>query len=110
MLFNNLIFIWVFSIKESGFFERGSERQISLLRQAIFSLHWKTLFSWSLLRHHYIESPFLVDHYYDTFDVLILPMASKKITTSKIKNIFLSNYLWHITYGYQGLLGPGGLG
>jgi hypothetical protein len=35
--------------------------------------------------HHYIESPFLVDHYYDTFDVLILPMASKKITTSKIK-------------------------
>ncbi len=35
--------------------------------------------------HHYIESPFLVDHYYDTFDVLILPMASKEITTSKIK-------------------------
>jgi len=35
--------------------------------------------------HHYIESPFLVDHYYHTFDVLILPMASKKITTSKIK-------------------------
>ena len=50
--------------------------------------------------HHYIESPFLVDHYYynqnieslflvdhyyNTFNVLILPMASKKITTSKIK-------------------------
>jgi hypothetical protein len=71
--------------------------------------------------HHYIESGFLVDHYYynqnikknikiKTFDVLILPMGSKKITTSKIKNIFLSNYLWHITYGYQGLWGPGGLG
>jgi len=67
---------------------------------------------------HYIESGFLVDHYYDnqnveknikikTFDVLILPMASKKITTTKIKNI---NYLWHITFGYQGLWGPGGLG
>jgi hypothetical protein len=55
----------------------------------------------------------LVDHYYDkkkTFDVVILPMASKKITASKIKNIFLSNYLWHITYGYQGLWGPGGFG
>jgi hypothetical protein len=35
--------------------------------------------------HHYIKSPFLVDHYYDTSDVLISPMASKKITTSKIK-------------------------
>ena len=32
-----------------------------------------------------IECPFLVDHYYDTFDVLILSMASKKITTLKIK-------------------------
>ena len=65
------------------------------------------------LVHHYyynqnIKSVFLVHHYYDknqTFDVLILPMASKKITTLKIKNIFLSNYLWHITYGYQGLWG-----
>jgi hypothetical protein len=45
------------------------------------------------LVHHYyynqnIKSVFLVHHYYDknqTFDVLILPMASKKITMSKIK-------------------------
>jgi hypothetical protein len=53
-----------------------------------FSLHWKWLFSWSLLQHHYIKNGFLVHHYYDknqTFDVLILPMASKKITTLKIK-------------------------
>ncbi len=65
-----------------------------------FSEHKNCLFSSSLLRHqniksvflvhHYyynqnIKSLFLVDHYYDTFDVLILPMASKKITTSKIK-------------------------
>jgi hypothetical protein len=43
--------------------------------------------------HHYyynqnIKSVFLVHHYYDknqTFNVLILPMASKKITMSKIK-------------------------
>ena len=68
--------------------------------------------------NHYIKNCPLVDHYYDitnttkkkTFDVVILPMASKKITRSKIKNIFLSNYLWHITYGYQGLWGPGGFG
>jgi hypothetical protein len=59
-------------------------------------------------KDHNVKSVFLVHHYYDknqTFDVLILPMASKKITTSKIKNIFLSNYLWHIAYGYQGLWG-----
>ncbi len=30
-----------------------------------FSLHRKWLFSWSLLRHHYIENGFLVDHYYN---------------------------------------------
>jgi hypothetical protein len=36
----------------------------------------------------------------NTFDVLILPMASEKIRTSKIKKI---NYLWRITYVYQGL-------
>jgi hypothetical protein len=38
----------------------------------------------------------------NTFDVLILPMASEKIRTSKIKNI---NYEWRITYVYQGLWG-----
>jgi len=27
------------------------------------SLHQKSLFSWSLLRHHYIKNGFLVDHY-----------------------------------------------
>jgi hypothetical protein len=45
------------------------------------------------LAHHFynnqnIESVFLVHHHYNknqTFDVLILPMASKKITKSKIK-------------------------
>ena len=45
------------------------------------------------LVHHYyynqnIESVFLLHHYYDknqTFNVLILPMASKKITMLKIK-------------------------
>jgi hypothetical protein len=59
----------------------------------------------------------LVDHYYNittttkkTFDVLILPMALKKITMLKIKNTFLSNCLWHIIYGYQGLWGPMGFG
>ncbi len=52
------------------------------------------------VNNHYIESVFLVHHYYDknqTFDVLILLMASKKIRT--LKN------LWRITYGYQGLWG-----
>ncbi len=59
---------------------------------------------------HNIKNGFLVDHYYGTFNVLILPMASKKVTMSKIKNILISNYLWHVIYGYQGLWGPGGLG
>ncbi len=65
-----------------------------------WSLHWNVSFSWSLLRHQYYDKK-------KTFDVVILPMASKKITTSIS---FLSNYLWHITYGYQGLWGPGGFG
>ncbi len=38
----------------------------------------------------------------NTFNVLILPMASEKIRTSKIKK---SNYLWRIAYVYQGLWG-----
>jgi hypothetical protein len=40
----------------------------------------------------------------NTFDVLILPMASEKIRTSKIEKI---NYLWCITHVYQGLWGLG---
>jgi hypothetical protein len=38
----------------------------------------------------------------NTFHVLVLPMASEKIRTSKIEKI---NYLWRITYVYQGLWG-----
>ncbi len=64
-------------------------------------------------KHQNIESVFLVHYYYDnqnvkknikikTFDVLILPIALKKIRTSKIENI---NYLWRIPYGCQGLWG-----
>ena len=38
----------------------------------------------------------------NTFDVLILPMASEKIRMLKIEKI---NYLWRITFMYQGLWG-----
>jgi hypothetical protein len=38
----------------------------------------------------------------NTFNILILPMASEMIRTSKIKKI---NYLWRSTYVYQGLWG-----
>jgi hypothetical protein len=38
----------------------------------------------------------------NTFNILILPMASQKIRTSKIEKI---NYLWRNTYVYQGLWG-----
>jgi hypothetical protein len=67
------------------------------------SEHQKCLFSSSLLQ----QSEHRKEYQNKTFDVLMLPSASKKITTSKIKNI---NYLCHITYGYQGLWGPWGLG
>jgi hypothetical protein len=53
---NNVANIW--------FYERGSERRISLLRRAVFSIHRKCLFSSSLLRHQNIKSVFLVDHNY----------------------------------------------
>ena len=61
----------------------------------------KCLFSSSLLR----QSECQKEHQSSeklTFNVLILPMASNKIRMSKIENI---NYLWRITYGYQGLWG-----
>jgi hypothetical protein len=38
----------------------------------------------------------------NTFDALILPMASEKIRMLKIEKI---NYLWRITFMYQGLWG-----
>jgi hypothetical protein len=38
----------------------------------------------------------------NTLDILILPMASEKIRTSKIEK---SNYLWCIAYVYLGLWG-----
>jgi hypothetical protein len=56
------------------------------------SLHRKSLFSWSLLRH---------------FRCSDFTYGVKKDHNIKNQNI---NYLWHITYGYQGLWGPGGLG
>ncbi len=73
---------------------------------------------------HYIKSLFLVDHYYD---ITTSKMAFEFITTTTKKDFWCSdftygikkdhnvknqniNYLWHITYGYQGLWGPGGLG
>ena len=72
-----------------------------------FSLHRKCLFSSSLLRNQNIENGFLVDQNIknqfittttkiQTFDVLILPMASKKIRTLKIKKhqLPMAYYLW----------------
>ena len=81
-----------FSERQNGLFSWSEHRKSKR------SECQKCLLSWSLLRHHYYNKK-------KTFDVVILPMASKKITTSKIKNIFLNNYLWCITYGYQGLWG-----
>jgi hypothetical protein len=97
----------------ASFIERGSERQISERQKGDFdttttlSLKFftttrsecqKCLFSFSLLLNQNVEKNIKIK----TFDVLILPMDSKKIRTSKIKNI---NYLWRITYGSQGLWG-----
>ena len=52
-------------------------------------LHHQNIKSVFLVHHYYynqnIKSVFLVHHYYNTFDVLILPMVSKKITTLNIK-------------------------
>jgi hypothetical protein len=74
------------------------------------------------LVHHYyynqnIASVFLVHHYYDNqnikknieidFRCSDFTYCVKKDQNVKNRNI---NYLWRITYGYQGLWGPGGLG
>ncbi len=74
-----------------------------------FSLHQKWLFSWSLLRHHFIESPFFSWSLLRQFRCSDFTYGIKKDHNVEIKNIFLSNYLWHITYGYQGLWGPWGV-
>jgi hypothetical protein len=52
----------------------------------------------------YIRTLKVLEHFLakNTFDILILPMASEKIRMSKIEKI---NYLWRITYVYQGLWG-----
>ncbi len=89
-----------------SYFERGLERRISLLRQAIFFRTSKVSFQFITTttseRRKCLFSSSLLRQTVKTFNVLILPMASKKIRTSKIQNI---NYLWRITYGYQGLWG-----
>ncbi len=82
-----------------------------------FSERWNCLFSLSLLQHHNVENGFWVDHYYDNqnieknieidFRCSDFTYGVKKGHNVKNQNI---NYLWCITYGYQGLWGPGGLG
>ena len=59
------------------------------------SLHPNCLFSSSLLQQ---KSDFRCSDF--TYGI-------KKEHNAENQNI---NYLWHITYGYQGLSGPGGLG
>ena len=64
-----------------------------------------------------IESVFLVHHYYDNqnikkdieidFRCSDFTYGVKKDQNVENQNI---NYLWRITYGYQALWGPGGLG
>jgi hypothetical protein len=41
----------------------GRNVEFHYYNRPFFSLHRKWLFSWSLLRHHYIKNGFLVDHY-----------------------------------------------
>ncbi len=66
---------------------------------------------------HYIEMCPLVDHYYDIttttkkdFWRCDFTYGIKKDHNVENQKYLLSNYLWHITYGYQGLWGPGGFG
>ena len=64
-----------------------------------------------------VKIVFLVYHYYDDqnieknieidFQCSDFTYGVKKGHNVKNQNI---NYLWRITYGYQGLWGPGGLG
>jgi hypothetical protein len=54
--------------------------------------------------HHYIEIVFLVHHYYDKKDFRCsdFTYGVKKDHNVENQNI---DYLWRITYGYQGLWG-----
>jgi hypothetical protein len=104
-----------FFVLKIKFLRGGRNVKFHYYNRPFFSEHWNCIFRSSLLRHqnvksvflvhhyikkekdHNVKSVFLVDHYYDKnqiFDVLILPMASKKIT-SKIKDqLPMAYYLW----------------
>jgi hypothetical protein len=73
--------------------ERQKERQKSMFNVLVFLDAIGNIRTSKVLVHFLAKN---------TFDILILPMASKKIRTSKIEKI---NYLWRITYVYQGLWG-----
>ncbi len=75
---------------------KPSQHQKSLFSSPLLlqSEHQKWLFSWSLLQQ---KSDFWCSDF--TYGV-------KKDHNFENQNI---NYLWHITYGYRGLWGPGGL-
>ena len=94
------IFFFCWHFLGKGHYYEFHNVKIQKERQKKFkaSEHRKYLFSFSLLQNQNVEKNIKIK----TFDVLILPMDSKKIRTSKIENI---NYVWRITYGYQGLWG-----
>ena len=83
----------------------------------IFSERRNGLFSFSQLRNQNVENGFLVYHYYENqnveknienqkldFRCSVFTYGFKTDQNVENQNI---NYLWRITYGYQGLWGVG---
>ena len=80
-----------------------------------FSERWNGLFSWSERRNQNVENVFWVDQNYNDQNVEN-SIKNQKLdfrrsdftygfkTDQNVENLYI-NYLWRITYGYQGLWG-----
>ncbi len=65
------------------------------------SLHRKSLFSWSLLQHHYIENGFLVDHYIKNHCLFSLSLLRKSESRKECeKNIESLSFVWFSHFNY----------
>ncbi len=65
------------------------------------SLHRKSLYSWSLLRHHYIKNGFLVDHYIENHCLFSSSLLQKSECRKECeKNIKSLGFVWFSHFDY----------
>ena len=103
--------------KGQNYENHNVENQKELWKLRRQSERWNGLFSWSERRNQNVENVFWVDQNYDDQNVEN-SIKNQKLdfwrsdftygfkTDQNVENLYI-NYLWRITYGYQGLWGVG---